>query len=71
VIIGVPKEIVKGENRVSVTPDTAGKLIKLGFDVIVEKGAGFCASFTDEKYIAAGAKIIENVSDLFTQADIV
>lgn len=70
-IIGVPKEIVKGENRVSVTPDTAKKLIDLGFDVIVEKDAGFCASFSDEKYIAAGAKIIENVTDLFSQADIV
>ena len=70
-IIGVPKEIVIGENRVSVTPDTAKKLIALGFDVIVEKDAGSCASFTDDKYIAAGAKIIENVSDLFSQADIV
>ncbi|MBL7127744.1 MAG: Re/Si-specific NAD(P)(+) transhydrogenase subunit alpha [Ignavibacteria bacterium] len=70
-IIGVPKEIVIGENRVSVTPDTAKKLIALGFDVIVEKDAGSCASFTDDKYIAAGAKIIENVTDLFSQADIV
>ena len=70
-IIGVPKEIVIGENRVSVTPDTTGKLIKLGFVVLVEKDAGSCASFTDDKYIAAGAKIIENVTDLFSQADIV
>jgi NAD(P) transhydrogenase subunit alpha len=71
VIIGVPKEIVKGENRVSVTPDTAAKLNKLGFEVIVEKDAGSNASFTNDSYTSAGAKIIEKVTDLFSEADII
>jgi len=71
VIIAVPREIVKGEHRVSVTPDTAAKLIKSGFVVIVEKDAGLKASFTNEKYINAGAKIVEDTIALFEQADII
>ena len=70
-IIAVPKEIVKGEHRVSVTPDTAAKLIKLGFDVIVEKDAGMKASFTDKKYEKAGATIVEDTVELYSQADVI
>lgn len=57
--IGVPKEIAAGETRVAATPNTVTQLKKLGFDVVVESGAGEKASFTDEAYRAAGAEIAD------------
>ncbi|MEW6702387.1 MAG: NAD(P)(+) transhydrogenase (Re/Si-specific) subunit alpha, partial [Bacteroidota bacterium] len=70
-IIAVPKEIFLGENRVALVPDTASKLIKRGFEIIVEKGAGVNAGFTDEKYEQAGAKLISDLYQLYSLADIV
>ncbi len=58
-LIGIPKESLKGETRVAATPDTVGKLLKLGFEVAVQSTAGALASFTDEAYKAAGAKVVE------------
>jgi NAD(P) transhydrogenase subunit alpha len=52
--IGVPKEIAANERRVALTPDTAGRLVKGGFEVIIERGAGTAAFFPDEVYSAAG-----------------
>jgi NAD(P) transhydrogenase subunit alpha len=57
VIIGVIREARPGETRVAGTPATVGQLIKLGYDVVVEAGAGEAASFTDEAYVEAGAGI--------------
>ena len=54
-IIGIPKETFAGETRVAATPNTVRQLIKLGFQVAVEFGAGEKSSFTDEAYEAAGA----------------
>ncbi len=70
-VIAVPKEIMPGENRVATVPDVVPKLIKAGFEVHIEKNAGIKAGFTDEKYISAGAKIIDNLQDLYSSADIV
>ena len=53
--IGIPGEIRENENRVAATPDTVGKLQKLGFDVVVERGAGVKSSFENEAYTQAGA----------------
>ena len=58
-LIGIPKESLQGETRVAATPDTVGKLLKLGFEVAVQSTAGDKASFTDEAYKAAGAKVVE------------
>ena len=58
-IIGVVRESQPGEARVSATPDTAAQLIKLGYEVVVEPGAGAGSTFTDEAYAAAGARIGE------------
>ncbi len=55
--IGVLKEAQQGETRVSATPNTVGQLLKLGYDVTVESGAGELSSFSDEAYIDAGARI--------------
>ncbi len=70
-IIAVPKEVLQGENRVAVVPDVAVKLIKDGYEVHVEKNAGLNAGFTDEKYLSAGAKIVTDVRQLYTGADII
>lgn len=56
-IIGVPKESFTGETRVSATPKTVVQLKKLGFEVVVESGAGDKASYTDPMYTDAGATV--------------
>ncbi|MDQ6586690.1 MAG: Re/Si-specific NAD(P)(+) transhydrogenase subunit alpha, partial [Haemophilus parainfluenzae] len=56
-LIGVPRELLDSENRVAATPKTVQQILKLGFDVIVEHDAGFKASFEDQAFIDAGAKI--------------
>ena len=67
-LIGIPSETDTGQPLVSATPDTVGKLIKLGYDVAVEAGAGAQAAYPDHLYEEAGAKI---VGDEVWQADIV
>jgi NAD(P) transhydrogenase subunit alpha len=57
--IGVPAETVAGESRVSVTPETAKKLIAQGHTVRVQVGAGVAASVPDEAYVAAGATLVD------------
>jgi NAD(P) transhydrogenase subunit alpha len=57
-IIGIPKESLKGENRVAGSPSSISALIKLGFTVQVQKGAGTKASFTDEEYSHANSEIV-------------
>ena len=69
--IGVPREIYPNEQRVAATPDTVKKLQKLGFEVLVEAGAGVAANFSDEAYRQAGCQIIEDPQSLWSQADIV
>src|SRR6266567_2893002 len=68
--IGVPKEIAANERRVALTPDIAGRLVKGGFEVIVERGAGTAAFFPDEAYSAAGVKLGDR-SSVVGQSDIV
>ena len=48
--IGIPKEITPGECRVAATPKTVKKLQSLGFDVLIEQGAGERAEFSDQAY---------------------
>lgn len=57
-LIGIPKEPHAGQKLVSASPDTVSKLIKLGYDVCVESGAGTAASYYDDQYEAAGAQIV-------------
>jgi NAD(P) transhydrogenase subunit alpha len=56
-IIGIPRESHAGETRVAATPQTTGALIKLGYSVVVESGAGDASSFSDAAYVEAGAEI--------------
>jgi len=69
--IGVPKETAAHERRVAVTPDVAGRLVKAGFSVLVERGAGEAASFADEAYGAAGATLAATAAEAFGQSDVV
>ncbi|MGX9669899.1 Re/Si-specific NAD(P)(+) transhydrogenase subunit alpha [Mycobacterium sp. HM-7] len=56
-IIGIPRESLAGETRVAATPATVGQLLKLGYSVVVESGAGDLSSFSDAAYVEAGADI--------------
>ncbi|MCB2177381.1 MAG: Re/Si-specific NAD(P)(+) transhydrogenase subunit alpha [Actinomycetales bacterium] len=56
--IAVPRESRPGERLVAATPKTVGQLVKLGYDVAVEAGAGAAATFSDEAYVEAGASIV-------------
>ena len=67
--IGIPRESLAGETRVAATPNTVEQLKKLGFDVVVESGAGALASFDDAAYVAAGASVATSAE--IWQADII
>ena len=69
--IGIPKEIHDGEARVAATPDTAKRLQKLGFAVIVEAGAGARADISDEAFREAGCAIAPDAAALWAASDIV
>ena len=69
--IGVPKEIFAGEKRVATTPDVATQLMKLGFDVSIESGAGEGSNFSDSAYSDVGCDIVDSTSELWSKSDIV
>src|SRR5687767_8481684 len=69
--IGVPKEIHRGERRVAATPDSVKELIKLGFTVAVEAGAGEAAHFTDQSYRDAGADIVTDTRALWRESELI
>jgi NAD(P) transhydrogenase subunit alpha len=69
--IGVPKEVFPGEKRVATVPDAVTKLVKLGFAVVVEQGAGDLADLSDAAFIEAGATIAPNAAALWSGSDIV
>src|SRR4051794_41022624 len=70
-LIGVPKETAPGEKRVATVPDVVAKLVKLGFSVAVESGAGDAANFADDTYRAAGAEVVPTAAELWARPDIV
>jgi NAD(P) transhydrogenase subunit alpha len=69
--IGAPKEIEPGESRVAMTPDSAGQLQKLGYECVIEAGAGAAAGFSDAAYEAAGVEVVKTAAALWKAADIV
>ncbi|NLZ40890.1 MAG: NAD(P)(+) transhydrogenase (Re/Si-specific) subunit alpha, partial [Comamonadaceae bacterium] len=69
--IGVPREIAAGEKRVATVPEVVEKLVKLGFAVAVESGAGEAANFGDDSYRAAGAEVLPAAAELWARSDIV
>jgi NAD(P) transhydrogenase subunit alpha len=69
--IGLPREVYANECRVAATPETAKKLQKIGFEVLVEREAGKAANFSNEAYQEAGCQIIEDPATLWQEADII
>ena len=69
--IGVPRETFAGEKRVATVPEVVEKLVKLGFSVRVESGAGNAANFSDEAYQAAGAQVVGSAAELLGDVDMV
>ncbi|OXI78597.1 NAD(P)(+) transhydrogenase (Re/Si-specific) subunit alpha [Burkholderia sp. AU33423] len=70
-LIGVPLETAHEERRVATVPDVVEKLIKLGFSVAVQSGAGTGANFSDDDYRTAGADVVATAADLWGRSDIV
>jgi NAD(P) transhydrogenase subunit alpha len=68
--VGVPKEVAEGERRVGLVPETVGRLVKDGFEVLVESGAGRDYNL-DEDYEEAGAEISESSEEVYGEADVV
>ncbi|MEL6998418.1 MAG: Re/Si-specific NAD(P)(+) transhydrogenase subunit alpha [Pseudomonadota bacterium] len=69
--IGAPKETFEGEARVAMTPDSAQRLQKLGYECLVESGAGALASISDEAYADAGVTVLPTAAELWSQSDII
>ena len=71
VIIGVPKESYPGERRVALVPAVIPNLLKAGFELVIEKGAGVEAGYPDALYVEKGAKILPDRTAIFAAADII
>ncbi len=69
-ILGIPKETKVKENRVAITPDVIKDLVKKGFEIVVESGAGLNSFYNDEAYTAAGAKTADR-NTVFSNSDVV
>ncbi len=69
--LGIPKEIFTDEQRVAATPPSVHKLMALGYDVLIEAGAGEAAHYRDEAYEAVGAVIAKDTKSLWAEADFI
>ncbi len=70
-IIGIPKEIMHGEDRVSATPETCAKMVADGHTVLVETGAGEGAYYHDEGYRKAGAELVSGAREVYERAELI
>lgn len=70
-VIGVPRESFPGETRVATVPEVVQKLIKQGFSISVETGAGNLANISDDDYRAAGAQIVATAAEIWAKSDII
>ncbi len=70
-IVGVPKEIYPGERRVALVPMVVPNLVKAGFEVVVQTGAGLAAGYPDSQYVEKGARIAPDRVSVFSSADII
>lgn len=69
-VIGIPNELDKGENRICLTPESVCILISMGHEIIIQRGAGENAHYSDREYAEAGAEIVETIGEVYT-ADII
>jgi NAD(P) transhydrogenase subunit alpha len=71
VIIGITRELVAGENRVSLCPDNVQSLVEKGLELLIEQNAGAQAGFSNDDYISVGAKVVSDRDELFTKSDVI
>jgi len=71
VIIGITRELVAGENRVSLCPDNVQSLVDKGLELWVEQNAGAQAGFSDDDYTSVGAKVVSDRDELFAKSDVI
>lgn len=69
--IGIPRETYPLEKRVAATPESVSKLVKPGFTVLIESGAGQASHFNDADYEAAGAVVVKGGEEVWSKSDIV
>ena len=69
--IGTPKEVMPNEARVAMTPDSALQLQKLGYECVIETGAGKAAGFEDKAYKDAGVSVVKTAAALWKAADVI
>lgn len=69
--IGIPREIKQDEYRVSIVPAGVDLLNRLGHEVYIQKGAGEGSNITDEEYIAAGARILNTIEDIYESSTLI
>ena len=70
-VVGIPTEITSNETRVAVIPATVKELVKKGFVVNIQTGAGGGSFISDDEYIESGANIISSTEELFSSSDLV
>jgi NAD(P) transhydrogenase subunit alpha len=70
-LIGVPREIAGGERRVALVPDVVSQLTRAGHRVVVERGAGLRAGFTDEAYRIVGCDLADSAEDIYSTAQMI
>lgn len=69
-IIGIPNELDRGENRICLTPESVHILVSMGHEILIQRGAGENAHYTDREYADAGAMVVETFAEVYV-ADIV
>jgi len=70
-IVGIPKESFPGERRVALVPGVIPSLLKTGYEVVVESGAGAAAGYPDAEYVGKGGKVLQERAEVFKAADVV
>jgi NAD(P) transhydrogenase subunit alpha len=70
-LIGVPREIASGERRVALVPEVVSQLTRAGHRVVIERGAGIRAGFTDEAYRSAGCDLADSAAEIYSTAQMI
>ena len=70
-IVGIPSEVLVNESRVAATPQTVKRLLKQGFEVVIQSKAGEKANFSDLQFQSAGATIVNDAADVFNNSAII
>jgi NAD(P) transhydrogenase subunit alpha len=70
-LIGIPREIAIGERRVALVPEVVAQLTRAGHRIVIERGAGLRAGFTDEAYTAAGCDLADSAREIYSTAQMI